>query len=378
MRTTIRFLLGFLLLFISGFVSAETSTKPVDPYAALVGRSMAALMAKNNIPGAAVTLYVHGKPYSYQFGYVNNDKKYHVTKYTIFEIGSLTKIMTSLLFTQEIDYARMALTDSILKYIPDLPASKFKNINMQSLATHTSGLPFSLPYHVRSGDDLDNFFARWQPQYAPGREWMYSNTGMGLLGIALENATQMQLNELYVRHILNPLRMQPIGLVVPPKLKIFMAQGYDTNDKPVPHVDLGIFPAAYGVKLSASDMEKFLGAAIGLPGTPERVLYPMLMTEQAFVKLPDIQQGLAWHISPLPAANFSELEPARVDRVIDRPTYTPRVLIEQTGTTQGFKSYMAVIPYKKSGISILTNKSVANSAIVNAARNILLRVNGLG
>ncbi len=222
---------------------------------------------------------------------------------------------------------------------------------------------------------MAKYLLSYRPGYAPNKEWIYSNAGIGLLGIALENATQMQINELYIRHIFNPLRMLPIGLTVPEKFRPYIAQGYRTNGKPAPEVDCGLFPAAGCVKMTSNDMQKFLGAAIGLPNTPERVLYPMLMTELPYVKLAGLDQGLGWDIVPVNTSITTDLTNKYVQDTINRPIYNPRSLIYKTGGTSGFRAYMGVIPYKKAGIAIFTNKFVATAEIENTAKTILYKLN---
>lgn len=350
-----------------------------DPYADMVKQTVAAYMQKNHVPGVAVELYVEGKPYSYYFGYANPDKKTPVTKKTIFEVGSISKIMTSILFAQEIDFAKMGLTDPVTKYVPDLPHS-FAQTTVQSLATHTSGLPFSMPGGLKSEDDLNHYLANLKPSYAPNKQWVYSNFGVGMLGYTLEKVTHKDLNQLYQKRILLPLGMQPIGLIVPDKLKMYYAQGYDAAGRSVPPAVLGILPGAYGIKMSAEDMQRFLKAAIGLPGTPERLFYPIKMTQAGFVRLPDIMQGLAWQIHDFTPDEVPELlketdnnfAPLRVEAVLKQSQYNGDALIDKTGGTDGFRTYIAVIPNKKSGIAILSNKFVAND-ITNLGRKILFK-----
>lgn len=364
-------------MFFSLFISAVSTISYADNYEAMVNRTVTSFMKQNHIPGAAVVLYVNGQPHFYEFGYANKATQTKVTRNTIFEVGSITKVMTSLLLTQEVDYARMQLTDSVKNYIPELPDT-FKNVSLQSLATHTSGLPLFPPSYVKSGDTLNHFLASWHPTTAPDREWQYSSTGIGLLSIALENATQMDINALYIRHILNPLHMLPIGVFVPKKFQPYVAQGYDKNGRPTPQIDMGVFPGAGGVKMSINDMQKFLSAAIGMPNTPVRVLYPMLMTELGYVKLGNVDQGLGWNIRPLNApGNFSVASKA-VKEVIARPFYNGKTLIDKTGSTSGFNAYMAVVPYRKAGIAIFVNKSISTDAIENTARSILMSANKIG
>src|SRR5205085_12282547 len=82
----------------------------------LLQKSMSAFMQKNNIPGAAVEMYVNGNLYEQYFGYAEQGKKEPVIQKTVFEIGSISKIMTSILFAQEVDWAKMALNDPVTNY----------------------------------------------------------------------------------------------------------------------------------------------------------------------------------------------------------------------------------------------------------------------
>jgi D-alanyl-D-alanine-carboxypeptidase/D-alanyl-D-alanine-endopeptidase len=63
---------------------------------------------------------------------------------TIFEIGSLTKVFTSLLLADMAARNEVALSDPIAKYLPSdvkVPMRNGRSITLQDLATHTSGLP---------------------------------------------------------------------------------------------------------------------------------------------------------------------------------------------------------------------------------------------
>lgn len=369
-----------LLLLLSLNAFAENG----DPHEAIVKQTITEYMEKNNIPGVAVELYVNGKPYSYYFGYADKDKKTPITKKTIFEVGSISKVMTSLLLAEEIDYSKMQLTDSVSKYIPDL-SQAFGDITLQSLATHTSGLSFNVPGNVKTQDDLKEYLTDLSPQYAPNQQWVYSNFGIGILGQAIENVSQKDIDQLYTKQILSPLGMQPIGTTVPKKLRAFYAQGYGREGEPVSANVANVFPSAGNVKASANDMQRFLSAAIGLPGTPGKIFYPMRMTQTAYVKLPNHLQGLGWQIHTVTRENVEELlnvdvmESVRlgaikVNELIDKPTFDGNALIDKTGATAGFRSYIALIPNKKSGIVILTNRTSMDKEIVGTGREILFKL----
>jgi beta-lactamase class C len=129
------------------FFPINENTKVSD--ADIVKETANAFMSENHIPGLAILLYVDGAASSYYFGYADREKKKPVTQKTIFEVGSLSKLMTSLLFAQEIDMAKMNLNDSVKKYLPDL-STAFDDISLKELATHTSGLEFNVPKTVQS------------------------------------------------------------------------------------------------------------------------------------------------------------------------------------------------------------------------------------
>ena len=367
------------LFFLILQANAETVS---NPDADMVKQTITDYMNKNHIPGVAVEIYTNGKPDSYYFGYANQDKKTPITKNTIFELGSITKIMTSLLLAQEVDTATVQFSDSITNFMPELP-NAYEDITLLNLATHTSGLPFDVPDNLNSLAQLHSYLPTFTPGHSADETWTYSNFGMGMLGYALESVTHKNFNQMYIGKIMKPLNMQPIALTVPERYKRFYAQGYDKNGNPIQPASLGIFPTAYGIKASAGDMQKFLGAAIGLQGTPERILYPMRMTQAVYVRVPDKLQGLGWQIHAITPADIQELlhierkknsRNLPVEEIYEKPTFNGDSLIDKTGSTNGFRCYIALIPNKKTGIVILTNRAMNDNSIVETGREILFKL----
>lgn len=73
---------------------------------------------------------------------------------TVFEIGSVTKVFTSLLLADAVQRGEVALTDPVSKYLPPnvkVPEHGGEKITLVDLATHTSGLP-SLPSNIHPKD----------------------------------------------------------------------------------------------------------------------------------------------------------------------------------------------------------------------------------
>ena len=78
---------------------------------------------------------------------------------TVFEIGSVTKVFTSLLLADAVGRRELSLSDPIATYLPagvGVPERGGKTIALQDLATHTSGLP-RLPVNFKPCDGANPY-----------------------------------------------------------------------------------------------------------------------------------------------------------------------------------------------------------------------------
>ena len=63
---------------------------------------------------------------------------------TLYEIGSITKVFTSLLLADMVERGEVALDDPVAKYLPasvTMPERAGRQITLLDLSTHRSGLP---------------------------------------------------------------------------------------------------------------------------------------------------------------------------------------------------------------------------------------------
>src|SRR5437870_8737649 len=73
---------------------------------------------------------------------------------TIFEIGSVSKVFTSLVLADMVHRKEVSLDDPAAKYLPEsvkMPARSGKSITLLDLSAHTSGLP-PLPSNMKPKD----------------------------------------------------------------------------------------------------------------------------------------------------------------------------------------------------------------------------------
>lgn len=373
----------FLVLFTMSSYADYATNAATDPEIQ-VTKAVQSFMRVNQVPGVMVELYINGKPYSYHFGYANLATRKPVTDYSIFDLGSVTKIFTSLLLALEVNAGKMSLNDPITKYLPRMPASgnAIERVSLLNLATHTAGFSFYTPRQIKNETILMNYLAHWRPTTAIGTHWHYSNFGMGLLGDAIEKVTNTSYNQLYRTKILIPLRMNPIAFVIPPYFQSHQSQGYDGAGVSKPDSDLDILPGSWALKATGHDMLYFLAASIGLPGTPPNILAAMRLSQTPFIRTSSMLQGLGWQIHKITSATFPRLirgfgtsgnPPASLIAAEDRK-FDPNALIDKTGAWDGFRTYIAVLPASRSGIVIMANRSVANPVIVAMARKLLFNL----
>ncbi len=100
-----------------------------------------------------------------------------------------------------------------------------------------------------------------------------------------------------------------------------------------------------------------------MPGTPEFILSSIRLTQTPFVQLANFQQGLGWQIYQLTSRKiYALMHPAALMHVGPIPAqpiyffgrhFDGNNFIDKTGTTAGFRAYIAVIPNKQTGIVIL-------------------------
>ncbi len=344
-------------------------------------------MKQAGIPGVVVETYANGTPNAYYFGYTGRDKTTLVNENTLFEVGSITKVFTSLLLAQEVLKRNMNLNDPSGEYIPELEQNKqtpFDRITLRHLATHTGSLPYDEPSTIKTPSQALRYYSQWHSPFRAGQNWAYSNVGMGLLGYALENETHQPLDQLYRQNILLPLGMAPIGTQVPAEYQTYRAKGYNRNGDFMPPREQWVFPAAGALKASGKDMQKFLSACLCVPGTPRFIEDAMRLTQTPFASTGDTQQGLAWVVIPLERSGDTWILPKSKSSIGPTPAvqlnslstrFNPRAVIEKTGTIDGFRSYIGIIPIDQSGVVLLANRYPPRGDITRIGHKLLLAVN---
>ena len=182
-------------------------------------------LKRKSIPGAVVGI-VRGDELLYKkaFGMRDVANATPMTTDTLFQIGSMTKSMTSELMGILRDDGLLTFDDPISTHLPENVelSPSLQAITLRQLATHTAGLPrnfvnrrnvegspsVALPYSVR---ELYEGLPQTEVTELQG-DSRYSNVGPALLGHILERVAGVPYEQLLRVRLLTPLGMSSTGI----------------------------------------------------------------------------------------------------------------------------------------------------------------------
>ena len=174
-------------------------------------------LTKTGSPGCALGIYRDGKLfYAKGYGLANLEENVAITPQSVFDIGSTSKQFTAASILLLEKQGKLSINDDIRKYIPELPDYGQK-ISILHLLNHTSGLRDYLTLMDLAGvntdsvttdaDALQIIVRQKSLNFAPGSEYLYSNTGFYLLSVIVKRASGKTLREFAAENIFRPLEM---------------------------------------------------------------------------------------------------------------------------------------------------------------------------
>lgn len=265
---------------------------------------------------------------------------------TIFEIGSATKVFTSLLLADMVQRGEVALTDPVAKYLPAgvrMPERNGRQITLEDLATHTSGLPrlpsnlspkdAANPYADYSVEQLYQFLSGYQLTRDIGSQYEYSNLGGGLLGHVLARRAGMDYEKLVRSRICEPLGMRSTAITLSEEMKTRFAVGHDATMQRVAYWDLPTLAGAGALRSTANDMLTFVAANLGYVKSPLAPAMAAMLTVRRPTGVPGLEIGLAWHIL----------------------TRDGHEIVWHNGGTGGFRSFIGFERKTGMGVVVLSN-----------------------
>lgn len=354
MSTPVRLLLGALIA--TGLAASVSAQAPASSLTRQVDEIFSSFTPDG--PGCAVAVYQNARVVLAKgYGSANLEYGVPITPSTPFIVGSVSKQFTAAAIALLVEENRIALTDDVRKYVPELP-DYGTPITIDHLVHHTSGLRdwwelvgmAGLRYDdTYTAQDVLDMTARQRGlNFTPGERYVYSNTGYIVLGIVVQRVTGRSLREFAADRIFGPLMMTD-------------SHYQDDHTQPVRGRAYAYSPAAGGrytinvwnndlvgqggVMTTVLDLAKWDGnfdtGKVGGPGFLQRQL----------------ERGTLNSGSALTYAFGLQIG-----------TYRGVDLVEHTGSTGGYRAVLTRFPKQHTTIAVLCN--VSNAAPVTLAHRV--------
>lgn len=302
---------------------------------------------------------------TFAVGRVSADDAKTPDENTLYEIGSVSKVLTGILLGESLLRDELTLEDTVLEHLPEgvtLAARRDDPIRLVHLTTHGSGLPrmppnFDLENTARSWseygeDELYQCLSEFKALRQPGKRYAYSNLAVGLLGHVLELKLETPYEELLIELLCSPLGMNSTRIVLNEELKARFAPGTDSSLEPAPAWDMAVLAPCGGIRSSSADMLEFLKAHLDGDSPLDGAFREALQVRSEY-KQGKPQLGLGWHVAG-----------DGVTRI-------------HSGETAGYHAYCAINMVSGVGVIVLTNTAtpiidVLGNYLVNLALSVEL------
>ncbi|MGH7446476.1 MAG: serine hydrolase domain-containing protein, partial [Longimicrobiales bacterium] len=300
--------------------------------------------------GCAVGIEQDGhRVLSHAYGMADLEHDIRNTPATIFEAGSVSKQFTAAAIVLLAQDGVLALDDDVRRYVPELPAYGH-TITIRHLLTHTSGLRdwgsvaaiggWSRGAATHTHDHVLDILSRQSAlNFTPGSEYSYSNSGYNLLAIIVDRVSGMSFAEFSRTRIFEPLGLKDTQWrddyrrIVRNRASAYgMRNGAWVIDRPIENVH-----GNGGLLTTVADLLEWNDALA--TGTLGGASFVEMMHERGV-----LNSGRTIEYA---AGLF-------VDSLGDVPE------ISHTGSTSGYRAFLARYPDRRLGIAVLCNAGNVN------------------
>ncbi len=227
------------------------------------------LTRKHHVPGLAVAVIQHGKVAWIQcIGFADVAGKKPITKHTIFNIGSISKLVAAWGFMQLTEKGLVKLDEPVSPSLTrwKLPASPYDSskVTLGRILSHTAGLSvhgyggFEQGTQLLTIEESLNGKTKRNGETVrlisePGTRWEYSGGGYTLAQLLLEEKTKVKFADYLKKNVFKPLGLKHTNYEWTEEMMANSATAYDTSGNPIKN---RIFTeqAAAGLQTTVSDL----------------------------------------------------------------------------------------------------------------------------
>lgn len=270
-------------------------------------------METHDIPGMAFALVdSNGIIYSKGFGTLDiREDTQHVDENTNFNLGSLSKVFTTIAIMQLQEKGFLRIEDPVADHLPWFKARDAlmsNQITIKHLLNHSSGLPSRLNVHdVRSVDrrgiidQISDKLRNVMLVAKPGETFEYTNMNTDLLQIIIEEVSDVPFTKYMNENIFKPLGMNRTGYFTFDNHHLSnTAKGHRYQwGKIKPYEEKLVYAtsSSAGLSSNAADLAKFMMCLLNEGVTPKGALIRSNSIKEVF-QANRYGVGYNWYIYP--------------------------------------------------------------------------------
>ncbi|MCW5909886.1 MAG: beta-lactamase family protein [Cyclobacteriaceae bacterium] len=309
----------------------------------------------NATPGVAVAVQQGDKIiYNKAFGLADLEHNVPNTPSTVFESGSVAKQFTAMSILLLAAEGKLSLTDDIRKYVPEIPKYS-TTITIQMLLNHTSGLKdwgsvgsltgWPRTTRIYTQDlALQIMSKQKSTNYTPGTEYSYSNANYSLLVTIVERVSGKSLADFTEEKLFKPLGMTHTQWrdnfrEIVPNRAIAYRKNKDAYEQLMPFEDIH---GHGGLLTTTGDLLKW-NTLLETQAIGGDQVYNWRVQKGKLTNRKEIEYAAGLFVSNFYTATFDKFNE-----------------ISHSGSTAGYKAWLAYYPEKKVSIVALSNDAGFN------------------
>jgi CubicO group peptidase (beta-lactamase class C family) len=193
------------------------------------------LEKEKNFSGGLLIVKGGNKWFCKGYGWADREQGIPFTPGTRASMGSITKAFTAAAIMKLQEQNRLSLNDALVKFFPSVPPDK-AGITIHQLLTHSAGFgefvePDGGDYEVLEREAFLQRLFTAPLVSKPGTKGIYSNVGMSLLGIIMEQVSGMDYEAFLRKFLFEPAGIKHIGYCFPPSAEDTIAVGYRNSNR---------------------------------------------------------------------------------------------------------------------------------------------------